>query len=61
MVLNGPNRSNKDKKKHSKYKNQDQVGHGLKPCSCLHGMCKEQKYRFKMSLSNISSFADASN
>ena len=36
--------------------NQDQVGHGLNLWSCLYGICMEKKYRFKMSLPNISSF-----
>ena len=44
-----------------KYKNQDQVGYALSLWSCLYEICMEKKYRFKISLSNISLFADASN
>ena len=58
--LIGLNRSNNDKKV-NKYKNQDQAGNGLSLCSCLFGICMENKYILKMLLSNISSFADASN
>ena len=60
FCLIGLNRSNNDKKV-NKYQNQDQVGNGLSLCSCLFGICMEKKYILKMLLSNISSFADASN
>ena len=59
VSLIGINRSNIDLKKSLK-KNQDQATYGLSLWYCLYGICMEEKYRFEMSFSNISSFADAS-